>query len=120
MDYHCARAIAAASPEWHVVIGSRDRAKSLEAARAIAASGNPNVTAIDLVLDAQLESVSGKYFAGRNQVPSPKQSYDESQLWDASARMVHLRPEERMLPKRRGVRPIHVLFFAAKPVGSPS
>jgi len=54
-----------------------------------------------LVLDPQLESVSGKYFVGRTQVPSSKQSYDESQaaeLWDASARMVHLRPEETILP----------------------
>ena len=54
-----------------------------------------------LILDPQLESVSGKYFVGRAQVPSSKQSYDESQaaeLWDASARMVHLRPEETILP----------------------
>ncbi len=54
-----------------------------------------------LILDPQLESVSGKYFVGRNPVPSSKQSYDESQaaeLWDASARMVHLRPAETLLP----------------------
>jgi NAD(P)-dependent dehydrogenase (short-subunit alcohol dehydrogenase family) len=51
LGYHCARTIAAASPQWHVIIASRDRAKSLEAARAIAAeSGNPNVMTVDLDL----------------------------------------------------------------------
>jgi light-dependent protochlorophyllide reductase len=53
-----------------------------------------------LVLDPELEGVSGKYFFGRKQVPSSKQSYDERQtaeLWDASAEMVGLRREETIL-----------------------
>jgi NAD(P)-dependent dehydrogenase (short-subunit alcohol dehydrogenase family) len=33
LGYHCARAIAAASPQWHVIIASRDHAKSTEAVR---------------------------------------------------------------------------------------
>jgi light-dependent protochlorophyllide reductase len=57
LGYHCARAIAAASPQWQVIIASRDHAKSEEAVRAIIAeTGNPNVAAIALDLGS-LDSV---------------------------------------------------------------
>jgi NAD(P)-dependent dehydrogenase (short-subunit alcohol dehydrogenase family) len=54
-----------------------------------------------LALDPQLEGVSGKYFVGRKSVPSSKESYDErkaAELWDSSVSMVHLKPEETILP----------------------
>jgi light-dependent protochlorophyllide reductase len=50
-----------------------------------------------LVLDPELEGVSGKYFVGRKSVPSSKDSYDErkaAELWESSVSMVHLKPEE--------------------------
>jgi light-dependent protochlorophyllide reductase len=50
-----------------------------------------------LVLDPQLEGVTGKYFVGRKTVPSSKESYDErkaAELWDSSVSMVHLQPDE--------------------------
>ena len=53
-----------------------------------------------LVLDPALEAVTGKYFVGRKELPSSKQSYDESQaaeLWEASAEMVGLRSDETIL-----------------------
>jgi NAD(P)-dependent dehydrogenase (short-subunit alcohol dehydrogenase family) len=57
LGYQCARAIAAASPQWQVIIASRDHAKSEEAARSlIAETGNPNVAAIELNLGS-LDSV---------------------------------------------------------------
>jgi NAD(P)-dependent dehydrogenase (short-subunit alcohol dehydrogenase family) len=42
LGYHCARAIAAASPQWHVIIASRDHAKSTEAVRSIIRSVLPH------------------------------------------------------------------------------
>jgi light-dependent protochlorophyllide reductase len=57
LGYQCARAIAAASPQWHVIIAARDYAKSQEAARSIiAATRNSAVEAIELDLGA-LDSV---------------------------------------------------------------
>lgn len=57
LGYHCARAIAAASPQWNVIIASRDQAKSEEAVRSIiAATGNSQVAAIELDLGS-LDSV---------------------------------------------------------------
>ena len=53
-----------------------------------------------LVLDPQLEGVSGQYFVGRKSVPSSKDSYDErkaAELWESSVSMVHLKPEETIL-----------------------
>ena len=51
LGYKCARAIAAASPQWHVIIASRDSAKSTEAVRSIIAeTGNSDVTAMELNL----------------------------------------------------------------------
>jgi light-dependent protochlorophyllide reductase len=51
LGYHCARTIAAVGPNWQVIIASRDHAKSVEAAGAIAAeTANPNVLAMDLDL----------------------------------------------------------------------
>ena len=57
LGYKCARAIAAASPQWHVIIASRDYAKSAEAVRStIAETGNSEVTAMELNLGS-LDSV---------------------------------------------------------------
>jgi NAD(P)-dependent dehydrogenase (short-subunit alcohol dehydrogenase family) len=53
-----------------------------------------------LVLDPELEGVSGKYFVGRRSVPSSKESYDErkaAELWKSSVTMVRLKPEETIL-----------------------
>jgi hypothetical protein len=53
-----------------------------------------------LVLDPELEGVSGKYFVGRRSVPSSKESYDErkaAELWASSVTMVRLKPEETIL-----------------------
>ncbi|HXN86615.1 MAG TPA: SDR family NAD(P)-dependent oxidoreductase [Candidatus Binataceae bacterium] len=53
-----------------------------------------------LVLDAELEGVTGKYFVGRKSVPSSKESYDErkaAELWESSVSMVHLKPQETIL-----------------------
>ena len=50
-----------------------------------------------LVLDPQLEGITGQYFVGRRSVPSSRDSYDErkaAELWESSASMVHLKPEE--------------------------
>ena len=55
-----------------------------------------------LVLDPELEGVSGQYFVGRKSVPSSKDSYDErkaAELWESSVSMVHLKPEETILHK---------------------
>jgi NAD(P)-dependent dehydrogenase (short-subunit alcohol dehydrogenase family) len=67
LGYQCARTIAAASPQWQVVIASRDHAKSEEAVRSITAeTGNPHVAAIELNLGS-LDSVRrfGADFAAR-------------------------------------------------------
>jgi len=57
LGYKCARTIAAAWPQWHVIIASRDYAKSTEAVRSIIAeTGNSNVTAMELNLGS-LDSV---------------------------------------------------------------
>ena len=57
LGYYCARAIAAASPQWHVIIASRDQAKSKEAERSIIAeTGNSQVAAMALDLGS-LDSV---------------------------------------------------------------
>ena len=51
LGYQCARAIAAASFQWHVVIASRDHAKSNEAARSLATeTKNQHIIAMDLDL----------------------------------------------------------------------
>jgi hypothetical protein len=51
LGYYCARAIAAASPDWHVIIASRDHSKSSEAASSIIAeAGNSAVTAMEVDL----------------------------------------------------------------------
>lgn len=53
-----------------------------------------------LILDSELESVSGKYFAGTKQIPSSKDSYDEKKaiyLWETSAELVKLTPDETIL-----------------------
>jgi len=57
LGYQCARAIAAASPQWQVIIASRDLAKSREAERSIIAqTGNSHVAAMELNLGS-LDSV---------------------------------------------------------------
>ncbi len=53
-----------------------------------------------LVLDPELEGVSGKYFVRRKPVPSSKESYDErkaAELWESSATMTGLQPSETIL-----------------------
>jgi NAD(P)-dependent dehydrogenase (short-subunit alcohol dehydrogenase family) len=51
LGYQCARAIAAASPQWHVIIAGRDHAKSQEAVSSIIAeTRNSHVEAIELNL----------------------------------------------------------------------
>jgi NAD(P)-dependent dehydrogenase (short-subunit alcohol dehydrogenase family) len=67
LGYQCARAIAAASPQWQVIIASRDLAKSREAERSIIAqTGNSHVAAMELDLGS-LDSVRrfGADFAAR-------------------------------------------------------
>jgi NAD(P)-dependent dehydrogenase (short-subunit alcohol dehydrogenase family) len=57
LGYKCARAIAAAWPQWHVIIASRDYAKSTEAVRSIIAeTRNSGVAAMELNLGS-LDSV---------------------------------------------------------------
>ena len=53
-----------------------------------------------LVLDPQLEGVTGQYFVGHKSVPSSKDSYDErkaAELWESSVSMVHLKQDETIL-----------------------
>jgi NAD(P)-dependent dehydrogenase (short-subunit alcohol dehydrogenase family) len=53
-----------------------------------------------LVLDPALERVTGKYFAGEKETRSSEESYDPGkakELFDASAALVGLRPEETPL-----------------------
>jgi len=57
LGYQCARAIAAASSQWQVIIASRDHAKSTEAVRSIIAeTRNSGVAAMDLNLGS-LDSI---------------------------------------------------------------
>jgi light-dependent protochlorophyllide reductase len=54
----------------------------------------------DLVTEPRFERVSGKYFQGTREVPSSKDSYDPvmaMDLWEASAAMVKLTPDETIL-----------------------
>lgn len=53
-----------------------------------------------LVLDPQLEGISGKYFEGSKEIRSSELSYDPrnaAELWDTSAALVGLRPDETPL-----------------------
>ena len=53
-----------------------------------------------LVLDPELEDVSGRYFEGEKETRSSEQSYDRenaAQLWETSTELVRLRPEETPL-----------------------
>jgi light-dependent protochlorophyllide reductase len=71
LGYEAAKAVAAASPDWHVVIASRDLTRSTEAARELAASsGNQHVEAMALDLGS-LASVRrfASEFAGRQGPP---------------------------------------------------
>ena len=71
LGYEAAKAVAAASPDWHVVIASRDLTRSTEAARELAASsGNQHVEAMALDLGS-LPSVRrfASEFAGRQGPP---------------------------------------------------
>lgn len=52
-----------------------------------------------LVLDPELRETTRRYFQGRHPKPSSKESYDERlarSLWEESAELVGLRPEERL------------------------
>lgn len=65
---------------------------------------NPSRSGEDLarlVLNPQLENVSGKYFVGKEPAPSSEESYDRrkwKELLDTSAELVHLTPHETILP----------------------
>lgn len=48
----------------------------------------------------ELENVTGKYFSGREMIPSSEQSYDRElalDLWETSVHLAHLQPEESPL-----------------------
>jgi light-dependent protochlorophyllide reductase len=50
-----------------------------------------------LVLDPQLERVTGRYFQGFDEIPSSPESYDlakAAELWNSSVEMVKLQPSE--------------------------
>jgi NAD(P)-dependent dehydrogenase (short-subunit alcohol dehydrogenase family) len=71
LGYEAAKAVAAASPDWHVVIASRDLTRSTAAARELAAaSGNQHVEAMALDLGS-LASVRrfASEFAGARDHP---------------------------------------------------
>jgi NAD(P)-dependent dehydrogenase (short-subunit alcohol dehydrogenase family) len=71
LGYEAAKAVAAASPDWHVLIASRDLTRSTQAAGELAAaSGNEHVQAVALDLGS-LASVRGfaAEFAGRQGPP---------------------------------------------------
>ena len=48
LGYKCARAIAAAWPQWHVIIASHDYAKSTEAVRSIIDGSRPQCAELAL------------------------------------------------------------------------
>ena len=57
----------------------------------------------NMVTEPRLERISGKYFQGTRDVPSSKDSYDPAmaaELWESSATMVRLTPDETILRLR--------------------
>ena len=71
----------------------------------------PNVNSVarsgkslaNMVTEPRLERISGKYFQGTRDVPSSKDSYDPAmaaELWESSATMVRLTPDETILRLR--------------------
>jgi light-dependent protochlorophyllide reductase len=57
----------------------------------------------NMVTDPRFERISGKYFQGTRDVPSSKDSYDPviaTELWESSASMVKLAPDETILRLR--------------------
>ncbi len=67
----------------------------------------PNVNTVEhsgkalarLILDDKLQSVTGKYFEGFKEIPSSKESYDNSkakELWETSEKLVKLTTEEKL------------------------
>jgi hypothetical protein len=56
-----------------------------------------------MVTEPRFERISGRYFVGARDVPSSKDSYDPGiamDLWEASAAMVKLTPDETILRLR--------------------
>lgn len=56
-----------------------------------------------MVTEPRFERISGKYFQGAREVPSSKDSYDPAMaadLWESSAAMVKLTPDETILKLR--------------------
>jgi hypothetical protein len=54
-----------------------------------------------LVPDPAEEGISGKYYSGREEKPSSKESYNAQkalELWEAGANMVNRTEEENLLP----------------------
>jgi light-dependent protochlorophyllide reductase len=71
----------------------------------------PNVNSVarsgrslaSMVTEPRFERISGKYFQGARDVPSSKDSYDPAiaaELWESSAAMVKLTPDETILRLR--------------------
>jgi light-dependent protochlorophyllide reductase len=71
----------------------------------------PNVNSVarsgkslaNMVTEPRFEGISGKYFQGTRAVPSSKDSYDPAmaaELWESSAAMVGLTPDETILRLR--------------------
>lgn len=57
----------------------------------------------NMVTDPRFDRISGKYFQGSRDVPSSKDSYDPviaTELWESSASMVKLAPDETILRLR--------------------
>ena len=57
-------------------------------------------TLANMVTEPRFELISGRYFQGTRDVPSSKDSYDPamaSELWESSAAMVKLTPDETVL-----------------------
>jgi light-dependent protochlorophyllide reductase len=57
----------------------------------------------NMITDPRFDRISGKYFQGARDVPSSKDSYDPviaTELWESSASMVKLAPDETILRLR--------------------
>jgi light-dependent protochlorophyllide reductase len=66
-------------------------------------AGRSGRSLASMLTDPRFERISGKYFQGLRDVPSSKDSYDPSmatELWESSASMVKLTPDETILRLR--------------------
>jgi light-dependent protochlorophyllide reductase len=63
-------------------------------------AGRSGRSLASMLTDPRFDRISGKYFQGPRDVPSSKDSYDPAmatELWESSASMVKLTPDERIL-----------------------